>query len=73
MSSIGFALIHSSQLHGAKGPVAVLFVTSLAFSAVYIRLRSVAASTLVHIAYNGLIFIELLIQSGAYRHLDKLN
>jgi membrane protease YdiL (CAAX protease family) len=73
MSSIGFALIHSSQLHGAMGPVAVLFVTSLAFSCVYIRLRSVAASTLVHFAYNGLIFLELLYQSGAYRHLDKLN
>jgi uncharacterized protein len=72
ISSIAFALIHSSQLHGAKGPVAVLFFTSLAFSAVYVRFRSVAASTLVHMAYNGLIFIELLVQSGGYRHLDKL-
>ena len=72
MSSIAFALIHSSQLHGAKGPLVVLFLTSLAFSAVYIRFRSVAASTLVHVAYNSLIFIELLIQSGAYRHLDKI-
>ena len=73
MSSIAFASIHGAQLHWAKGPIVVLFVTSLAFSAVCIRLRSVAASTLVHIAYNGLIFIEILIQSGAYRHLDRLN
>ena len=72
ISSILFAIIHGSQLHWAKGPVAVLFVASLAFSAVYIRLRSVAASTLVHVAYNSLIFLELIIESGGYHHLDKI-
>ena len=72
ISSIAFALIHSSQLHGAKGPVVILFFASLAFSAVYVRFRSVAASTLVHVAYNGLIFIELLVETGGYRHLDKI-
>ncbi len=72
ISSVIFAGVHGSQLHWAKGPVAVLFVTSLGFSAVYVRLRSVAASTLVHIAYDALIFLELIVQSGGFRHLDKI-
>jgi hypothetical protein len=45
---------------------------SLACSAIRIVTRSVAASTLTHIAYNGLIFIEVIIATHGFHHLDKL-
>jgi hypothetical protein len=72
LSSLAFASIHGSQLHWAHLPLAVLFLMSLIFSAVRIRMRSVAASTLVHIAYDGLIMAQLIIATHGFHHLDKL-
>lgn len=71
-SSLAFTALHSFQLHGSKGPLLVLFAVSLAFCAVRIHFRSVAASTLVHMAYDALIFAEMVIATGGFRHLDKL-
>jgi uncharacterized protein len=71
-SSLAFVSIHGSQLHWAHIPLAVLFLMSLIFSAVRIRTRSVAASTLVHIAYDGLIMAQLIIATHGFHHLDKL-
>jgi len=72
VSSILFAALHGSQLNWAGGPIAILFLMSLAFSAVRIYTRSVAASTLVHMAYDALIFIEVIWATGGFRHLDRL-
>jgi membrane protease YdiL (CAAX protease family) len=72
ISSVAFTSIHSSQLHGAHVALAVLFCMSLACSAIRIVTRSVAASTLTHMAYNGLIFIEVIIATHGFHHLDKL-
>jgi len=71
-SSIAFASLHGSQLHWAAGPLTILFAMSIAFCAVRIHTRSVAAATLVHIAYDALIFVEVIIASGGFRHLDKV-
>ena len=71
-SSLAFAGMHGFQIHWAIGPIAVLFAVSVTLSIVRIRLRSVAASTLVHIAYDGLIFLEMIAATGGFRHLDKL-
>jgi len=72
ISSIPFAAIHGSQLHWAKAPVAMLFMMSLALSAVRVRTRSVAASTLVHASYNALLMIEVIVGTHGFQHLDKL-
>ena len=71
-SSVAFTALHGFQIHWAKGPLAVLFTVSLAFCAVRIYYRSVAASTLVHMAYDALIFAEMVIATGGFRHLEKL-
>jgi hypothetical protein len=34
--------------------------------------RSLAASTLVHSVYNSLLFAVMLVETGGFRHLDKL-
>jgi uncharacterized protein len=72
LSSTAFVSLHGSQLHWSHGPLIILFAMSLIFSAVRIQTRSVAASTLVHLAYDALIFIEVIIVTHGFRHLDKL-
>jgi hypothetical protein len=72
LSSIAFAALHGFQLHWAAGPVVILFFVAMVLSAVRIRFHSVAASALVHVAYNSLLFVEMFIKTGGFRHLDKL-
>jgi membrane protease YdiL (CAAX protease family) len=72
LSSAPFVALHGSQLHWAHGPLAILFAMSLVFSAVRIRTRSVAASSLVHLAYDALIFVEVIVATHGFHHLDKL-
>jgi len=72
VSSAAFAALHGSQLHWPVGPLLILFGVSLAFSWIRIRFQSVAASALVHISYNAVIFFVMIIATGGFRHLDKL-
>lgn len=72
VSSALFVALHGSQLHWAYGPLAVLFLPSLVFCFVRVRFQSVAAASLVHVAYDSLIFLEIFISTGAFRHLEKL-
>jgi membrane protease YdiL (CAAX protease family) len=72
LSSAAFMWIHGSQLHWATGPLAVLFVMSLVFSAVRVVTRSVAASTIVHIAYDGLLLLQVVIVTHGFHNLSKL-
>jgi hypothetical protein len=39
---------------------------------VRIRTNSVAASTLMHAAYNLTVFVVMFIGTSGYRHMDKL-
>ncbi len=72
VSSIPFALLHGPQLEWAWGPVGVIFGVGLVLAIVRIRTHSVACSTLVHLTYNLTIFFAALIQTGGFRHLDRL-
>ena len=72
LTSILFALLHAQQLDHLWAAVVLLFSVSLVLTLVRIRTQSVAASALVHAAYNSFIFIMVLIQTGGYRHLEKL-
>jgi membrane protease YdiL (CAAX protease family) len=50
----------------------VLFSVSLVLTVVRVQTQSVAASALVHAAYNGFVFLTVLIATGGYRHLDRM-
>ncbi|MFZ1084476.1 MAG: CPBP family intramembrane glutamic endopeptidase [Terracidiphilus sp.] len=71
-TSLLFALIHADQQGHSLGPFLLLVTVSLILCAVRLKLRSVAASTLVHASYNFLIFSVMLISTGGFRHLDKM-
>lgn len=70
--SAPFAWMHSEQVAKAWGPLVLLYCVSLALCAVRLAARSLAASTLVHSAYNGMLFALMFAQTDGFRHLDKM-
>jgi uncharacterized protein len=70
--SVPFALMHSAQLGAAWGPLLLLYCVSLILCAVRLVTRSLAASTRVHSAYNFMLFAVMLLQTGGFRHMDKM-
>jgi membrane protease YdiL (CAAX protease family) len=72
LTSILFSALHGQQTSFAWPVLILLFCVSLVLSYVRIRLRSVMASTLIHVSYNTTIFAIAFIATGGYRHLDKL-
>jgi len=68
-----FAAMHAAQLGWAWNAVGVLWVVGGALTWVRLRYNSVAASSLVHAAYNGLLFVLMFFVTDGFRHLDKLS
>ena len=67
-----FALMHSAQLGQAWGPLLLLYCVSLILCAVRLATRSLAASTMVHSAYNFMLFAVMFAQTDGFRHMDKM-
>ena len=72
LTSIFFALIHGYQTAFTWPVLLLLFCVSLILSYVRLRLRSVMASTLIHMTYNATIFLTAFIGTDGYRHLEKI-
>ena len=72
VTSVLFALLHGQQTAFTWPILALLFCVSLVLTAVRVRLRSVAASTLVHATYNATVFLAAFLVTGGYQHLDRL-
>jgi hypothetical protein len=72
LTSIVFALLHTSQVAHLWNALLVLFAISLLLTWVRLKTGSVAASTLVHGAYNGFVFLMVILQTGGYRHLERM-
>ena len=72
LTSIGFGLIHAPQLGRAWAPVMVVFLVGLALTITRAVTKSVAASLLMHVAYNATISALIFVASDGFRHLDKL-
>jgi membrane protease YdiL (CAAX protease family) len=70
--SAPFAWMHSAQVADSWGPLMLLYCVSLALCAVRLAARSLAASTLVHSAYNFMLFALMFAQTDGFQHLDKM-
>jgi len=73
ITAFAFALLHGSQLLFSWGPVLVIFLVGTVLTMVRAYKNSVAASLLVHIAYNGTISALMFAATDGFRHLEKLN
>jgi uncharacterized protein len=72
LASILFAFLHADQTGYSIGPFLLLVCVSLVLCAARLRLRSLAASVLIHATYNFLLFSFMLIGTGGFKHLDKM-
>jgi membrane protease YdiL (CAAX protease family) len=70
--SAPFALMHAEQVGKAWGPLLLLYCVSLILCTVRLATRSLAASTLVHSAYNFMLFAVMFAQTDGFRHMDKM-
>jgi membrane protease YdiL (CAAX protease family) len=73
VTAASFGLIHAPQLGRAWGPVLVIFIVGLALTIVRAVTKSVAASLIMHVAYNATLSVLLFIGTGGFRHLERLN
>jgi membrane protease YdiL (CAAX protease family) len=73
LTTIPFALLHATQVSHAWAPILLIGLVSIALCVIRLRLKSVAASTVVHAAYNFTLFAGLLLQTDGFRHLERLN
>lgn len=72
LTSIPFALMHGAQTSWSLGPFLLLIFVSLVLCWVRLRMRSLAASTMVHACYNFMLFSFMLLGTGFFKHLDKM-
>jgi uncharacterized protein len=73
LTALAFAAIHGSQLKYSWGPVLVIFLVGVALTTVRAIKKSVAATVLMHMAYNGTIFVVAYFATDGFRHMEKFN
>lgn len=73
VTSLVFGAIHASQLGFAWNAVALLSCVGGVLAVVRIRFDSVWASSIVHMVYNGFIFVLVFFATGGFRHLERLH
>ena len=69
VTSVLFALIHSSQLGHNWAPLLVILAVSVVFTMVRAITKSVATSTLIHMSYNATLFVMSFIASQGFHRL----
>ena len=67
-----FSLIHQSQLSHAWAPLMLLFFVGLALTIIRARAQSLAASWIVHFAYNATLFGFLFVGSHGFKNFENL-
>jgi len=72
LTSVCFAMLHAQQVAHVWAALLVLFSVSLVLTFVRLKTGSVAASTVVHGAYNFLIFFLVMVGTGGFRHLERM-
>jgi membrane protease YdiL (CAAX protease family) len=73
LTALPFALLHGAQLMFSWGPVLVIFLVGVVLTIVRAKTNSVAASVIIHMAYNATITIAMFAATNGFRHLEKLN
>jgi len=67
-----FGLLHAIQLWGGWWQIALLVLVGIVFTFVRARSRTVLASYILHVSYNSLQVIAMLIGTHGLRHLPPL-
>lgn len=71
LTALPFGLIHLPQYGWAWGAALVVFLVGVMCGAVRAATRSVAASFLVHVGYNGTQMLIAVVATQGFRHMEK--
>jgi membrane protease YdiL (CAAX protease family) len=71
VTSILFAGMHASQTAHAKGVLLMLWSMGMVLSAIRLKTKSLAASTLTHATYNFTLFLMVLIGTHGFHNFQK--
>ena len=70
-TALPFGLMHLPQYGYAWGAALIIFLVGVVLTAVRAVTKSVAASFLVHVGYNGTLMIMAALATDGFRHMDK--
>jgi membrane protease YdiL (CAAX protease family) len=71
LTALPFGLIHSMQYGNAWSAVLVIFLVGVVLTTVRAVTKSVGASFLVHVGYNGTLMMLAAIATDGFRHVEK--
>jgi len=71
LTALPFGLIHLPQYGWAWGAALVIFLVGVVCGAVRAVTKSVAASFLVHVGYNGTQMLIAVVATHGFRHMEK--
>ncbi len=71
LTALPFGLIHAVQYGYAWGAVLVIFMVGIVLTSVRAATKSVAASFLAHVGYNGTLMVISAVATGGFRHMEK--
>lgn len=71
LTALPFGLMHLPQYGYAWSAVLIIFLVGVVLTTVRAVTKSVAASFLVHIGYNGTLMIMAALATDGFRHMDK--
>ena len=71
LTAVPFGLIHAVQYGYAWGAVLVIFLVGVVLTTVRAATKSVGASFLAHVGYNGTLMVISLIATDGFRHMEK--
>ncbi len=72
LTAAAFGILHGAQLKYSWA-VLIIFLVGVALTVVRAITKSVAASFLMHVGYNGTLSVLMYVVTGGFRHLEKLN
>ena len=68
LTSVLFGFVHAQQLGGAWIQIASIIVVGAVLTITRWRFHSLASSTLVHVGYNGTLFLALFVGTQGFTH-----
>jgi membrane protease YdiL (CAAX protease family) len=71
LTALPFGLLHAFQFGNAWSAVFVIFIVGVVLTSVRAVTKSVGASFLVHVGYNGTLMLLAAVQTGGFRHMEK--
>lgn len=70
VTSALFGAVHAQQLAGAWIQVTCIALVSVVLTAIRWRFHSLASSTLVHVGYNGALFVALFVETHGFTNFQ---